>query len=67
VTDFDKDLYDRCVDVTHRIAKEKGIMWEQEQPDILYAVITGGYLDELKPSDPPSYGDPNDVYDRLTF
>lgn len=39
-------LYNDCIAITKYIAKEKGIMWEQEQADILYECINGNYLDD---------------------
>ena len=37
---FDHELYARVIGMTQKIAKEKGIQWEEEQAEIAYEIIT---------------------------
>jgi hypothetical protein len=37
---YDPVLYKRVIELTKAIAKEKGILWEEEQAEIVYEVVT---------------------------
>lgn len=48
VKPFDYELYARVIKLTKRLAKEKGIMWEEEQAEIAYDIITEDFSEELE-------------------
>lgn len=37
---FDHELYARVIQTTQAIAKEKGILWEEEQAEVAYEILT---------------------------
>lgn len=37
---FDHDLFDSVCQLTKTIAKDRGIMWEEEQAEIAYEILT---------------------------
>ena len=37
---FDHELFTRVCKLTQKIAKDRGIMWEEEQAEIAYELIT---------------------------
>lgn len=43
---FDHELYARVIKTTQAIAKEKGLLWEEEQAEIAYEIITSDKLME---------------------
>ncbi len=45
---FDHELYARVVKTTQAIAKERGLLWEEEQAEIAYEILTNDqYRKEL--------------------
>ncbi len=43
---FDHELFARVIKLTQKIARERGIMWEEEQAEIAYEIIRNDYKAE---------------------
>lgn len=44
---FDHELYERVCTLTQTIAKDKGILWDEDQAEIAYEILTNDYSSEL--------------------
>ena len=44
---FDHELYGKVCTLTQALAKKMGILWEEEQAEIAYEIITNDYSKEL--------------------
>lgn len=44
---FDHELYINVVKLTQKLAKEKGILWQEEQAELVYEVITNDFTKDL--------------------